>query len=195
VASGITKAEAPPVAVASAPPQARPTVEGLYAEHFDFVWRSLRRLGVAPASLDDAAQDVFIVVHRRLADYQPRHSPRSWLFAIARRVASDYRRTVQRKGGLAPLRDSMPASAAAGPHAGALRNQAARIIHEFLATLDDDRRAVFSLAELEQMNAREIAEALEANQSTVYSRLTSARKALLAFLEERYPEELGGSHG
>lgn len=194
VANGITRAEAPPAS--AAPPRARPTVEDLYAEHFDFVWRSLRRLGVAHANLDDATQDVFIVVHRRLAGYEPRHSPRSWLFAIARRVASDYRRTVRRKGGLSPLRDSMPAPSANSPHEGALRNQAARIIHEFLETLDDDRRAVFSLAELEQMNAREIAEALEANQSTVYSRLTSARKALLAFLAERYPEAAkGGQDG
>lgn len=176
------------------PTQARPTLEDLYAEHFDFVWRSLRRLGVASNALDDGCQDVFMVVHRRLAEYQPRYSPRAWLFAIVRRVASDYRRMVSRKGGLAPLRDNLPASEH-DPHERALQSQAGRIVHEFLATLDDDRRAVFSLAELEQMNAHEIADALEVNQSTVYSRLGSARKALLAFLQEHYPNEVGGGHG
>jgi RNA polymerase sigma-70 factor (ECF subfamily) len=191
----MTKAERPPLALSSPAARARPSLEQLYAEHFDFVWRSVRRLGVAPSALDDAVQDVFLVVHRRIADYEPRHSPRAWLFAIARRVASDHRRSVQRKGGLSQLRDSMPAPPAAGPHEGAMRNQAARIVHEFLDTLDEDRRAVFALAELEQMNAREIAEALDANQSTVYSRLASARKALLAFLEARYPEAMGGHDG
>lgn len=180
---------------AAAPSGTPPTLESLYADHFDFVWRTLRRLGVPEASLDDATQDVFIVVHRRLSDYQPRWSPRSWLFAIARRVASDHRRTQRRKGGLLPIKDSVPAPAATDPHDGALRAQASRIVHGFLETLDDDRRAVFVLAELEQMTAPEIAEALNANPSTVYSRLASARKALLAYVQTHHPDSMEGADG
>lgn len=172
--------------------RAQPDLDELYTAHFDFVWRSLRRLGVAEASLDDATQDVFIVVYRRLTDYEPRWSARSWLFAIARRVASDYRRRVRRKGGLAPLHDSIPAPQQNDPFDGAVRGQASRIVGEFLDTLDEDRRAVFILSELEGMNAREIGEALDANQSTVYSRLGSARKALVRFVERNYREALGG---
>jgi RNA polymerase sigma-70 factor (ECF subfamily) len=173
---------------ATGPP---PSVESLYAEHFDFVWRTLRRLGVFPDLLDDATQEVFLVVHRRLPEYRPRWSPRSWLFAIARRVASDYRRSARRKGHGLPLHDSLPAPAQEGPHAGALRAEAARVVHEFLDTLDQDRREVFVLAELEQMTAREIAALLDANQSTIYSRLGSARRALMVFLRERHGAELG----
>jgi len=172
-----------------------PSLEALYAEHFDFVWRILRRLGVAEASLDDAAQDVFIVVQRRLADYQPRWSPRSWLFAIARRVASDYRRTLRRKGGLGQLHESLPAPAASGPHEGALRAQASRIVHQFLETLDDNRREVFVLTELEQMTAREVSGLLDENQSTVSSRLASARKALVAYVEQHHADALDAKGG
>jgi RNA polymerase sigma-70 factor (ECF subfamily) len=173
----------------------KPTLEDLYDAHFDFVWRSLRRLGVAESALDDAAQDVFLVVHRRLAGYEPRYSARTWLFAIVRRVARDHRRRVQRKGGLSPLPDDVPAASQRGPLELTMQSQATRIVHEFLETLDDDRRAVFTLAELEQMNAHEISDALEVNQSTVYSRLGSARRALATFLQSRYPDEFGGSHG
>lgn len=177
---------------AAGPP---PSLESLYADHFDFVWRSLRRLGVADASLDDAAQDVFIVVHRKLPEYQPRWSPRSWLFAIARRVASDYRRAVRRKGGLLPIREDLAAAPQhSDPHAGAQRAQASRIVRGFLDTLDDDRRAVFVLAELEQMTAREIADAVDANQSTVYSRLASGRKALLQYLQDNHADAIESGH-
>ena len=69
----------------------------VYEEHFAFVWRSMRRLGVPDRLLDDAAQDVFIVVHRRLGEFEGRSTLKSWLFAIARRVAHDHRRRVGRK--------------------------------------------------------------------------------------------------
>ena len=68
-------------------------------------------------------------------------------------------------------------------------------MHGFLETLDDDRRAVFVLAELEQMTAPEIAEALNANPSTVYSRLASARKALLAYVQTHHPDSMEGADG
>src|SRR3954470_17967759 len=64
----------------------------LYEEHFEFVWRSLRRLGVSAASLDDATQEVFVVVFRRLADFEGRSSVRTWLFGIAIHVAQHHMR-------------------------------------------------------------------------------------------------------
>src|SRR5687767_10181926 len=79
--------------------------ERVYAEHFRGIWRTLRRLGVTDAQLDDAAQDVFVVVHRRLAAFDGR-SLRGWLFAIAVRVASDYRRGVRRRRTM-PLHDAV----------------------------------------------------------------------------------------
>lgn len=172
-----------------------PDFDTLYAEHFRFVWRSLRRLGVLESLLDDASQDVFVAVHRHLHAYEPRCSPRAWLFAIARRVASDYRRSARRKGGLAPLSSMAPAGPAHGPAESATRNQASRIVLEFLEQLEPSQREVFILAELEQMTAPEIAEALALNQNTIYSRVRSARRALHDFVAARYPDLMEDVHG
>jgi len=68
----------------------------VFAAHADFVWRSLRRLGVPAADADDALQEVFLVVHRRLADYEDRGFMRAWLFSISRQVSSHYRRSTKR---------------------------------------------------------------------------------------------------
>src|SRR3954447_16537186 len=75
----------------------RPSFDSLYAEHFDFVWRTLRRLGVHPSVVDDAAQDTFVVLHRRLPELRADASARAFVFGIAQRVAHDYRRTARRK--------------------------------------------------------------------------------------------------
>src|SRR5262245_41974643 len=68
----------------------------IFAEHADFVWRSLRRLGVPTADVDDALQEVFLVVHRRLDGYEDRGLMRAWLFSISRQVSSHYHRGVRR---------------------------------------------------------------------------------------------------
>jgi RNA polymerase sigma-70 factor, ECF subfamily len=157
---------------------ALPGFEALYQDHFDFVWRSARRLGVAERSLDDAVQDVFIVVHRRLGEFEGRSSVRSWIYGIARRVAHDHRRRARRKergealpeGGLADPRAPSPVEAAA-------RAQAVALLYQLLDALDDDKREVFVLAELEQMTVPEIADSIGANVNTVYSRLRAARIA------------------
>ena len=153
-----------------------PGFAAVYEQHFDFVWRSLRRLGVPEASMDDAAQDLFIVVHRRLAEFAGRSSLRTWLFGIALRVAGDYRRRLRRKGApLRPLPDALPDTSRPGPYEALARREAARVVDGLLDELDDAKRAVFVLAELEQMTAPEIAEVLEVNVNTVYSRLRAAR--------------------
>lgn len=168
------------------PVAARPSFDALYDQHFRFVWRCLRRLGVPERHLDDACQATFLVVHRRLQDYEPRLSPRAWLFAIARRVASDFRRTEARKGGGLPLVDEHPARGDT-PLDSAIKSEAAQIILRFLDTLPDAQREAFVLSELEQMTAPEISAALDANLSTVYSRVQAARAAL-----ERYIARLHG---
>lgn len=153
--------------------------DALYDAQFDFVSRTLFRLGVASSQLDDAAQDVFIVVHRRLSEFRGDASVRTWLFQIARRVAHDHRRTVKRKGGAEPL-DEAHADDAVSPHESVERRQSLVVLQRILERLDDDQRAVFVLAELEQMTAPEIASAVGANVNTVYSRLRLAREAFNA---------------
>lgn len=162
----------------------RPSFESIYEEHFDFIWRSMRRLGISSQSIDDAVQDVFLVVHRRLEDFEERCSLKTWLFGIALRVAHDHHRRSRRKGGHEQL-DAAVADGSPGPHEELAKAEAVRELDRILNSLDEDKRAVFILAEIEQMTAPEIAEALGINVNTVYSRLRSSRRAFEAALARR----------
>lgn len=169
-----------------APPPSPEEFDAVYRANVDFVWRSLRRLGVRDAALDDATQEVFMVVHRRFHEFRPGSSIKAWLFAIAQRAASDQRRWVRRKGNLLPLHEDMPASSnASSPLDNAITRQATDRVLEFLEKLDEPRRVAFILSDLEQMTAPEIGAALGVNINTVYYRIASARKAFAAFVERR----------
>lgn len=152
-----------------------PTFEAVYEEYFDLVWRSLRRLGVAPAGVDDALQDVFVVVHRRLSEFEQRSSLKTWIFGITLRVASEHTRRgrrVERTIALdAELRDHAP-----DPHEQRVQREAAELLYRVLDELDADKRAAFVLAELEEMTIAEIATAVGANVNTVSSRVQAARR-------------------
>lgn len=155
-----------------------PDFRDIYEDYFHFVWRTVRRLGVAERSLDDAVQDVFVVVHRRLHEFEGRSSLKSWIFGIARRVARDHRRRASRKDRGESLPDEVLADTRApSPLESVSRAQAVRVLHALLDKLDDDKREVFVLAEIEQMTVPAIAEALGVNVNTVYSRLRAARRA------------------
>lgn len=187
----------------SAPPHGPPTqapapgtppdFHACYEAHFDFVWRSARRLGVEEAALDDVVQEVFLVVHRKLQEFQGRSSLRTWLFSITLRMASEHRRSRRRK---APEQRQTfdPASLPdpqTNPHEVAARSEAALLLRRFLDGLDEDRRAVFILAELEGMSAPEIAEATSANLNTVYTRIRSARQAFEDTVKRHRARERG----
>ncbi len=165
------------------------TFEEVYEEHFEFVWRSIRRLGVDETAQDDLVQEVFLVVYRRLADFEGRSSVKTWLFGIALRVARTHRRGLARKGGLDPLPPEMADGSQRGPEAAASRNEALRLLDRLLDELDEDKRAVFVLAELEQMTAPEIADALGVKVNTVYSRLRAARTAFDAAVKREKAKE------
>jgi RNA polymerase sigma-70 factor (ECF subfamily) len=161
---------------------AAPDFEAVYDENFDFVWRNMGRLGVPPAAVEDAAQDVFVIALRRLGDFEGRSSVKTWLFGIALRVAKDHRRAARRKRshGLVAEDEGDTAAvadvSAESPLESAERTEAMARFYEILAELDEERRAVFILAELEQMSAPEIAEAVGLNVNTVYTRLRAARR-------------------
>ncbi len=174
-----------------------PTLDEIYRAHFDFVWRSLRRMGVSPRAMDDAAQDVFLVVHRKLATFQRRSSVRTWLFGIVARVAHDHRRSEKRKG--APLRygqsdaiDSLPDRGGPGPVQRAEHNASIRLLEALLSHMTAEKREVFLLAELEQMTAPEIGEALGVPLTTVYSRLRAARTEFEDALSRHRAEQKEG---
>ena len=161
--------------------------EAIYREHFRFVWRSVRRLGVRGAAVDDVVQEVFLVVHRRMEAFEGRSSAKTWLYGILRRVIADHRRTLRRKpawseespGQLDRLRDV----GSKGPDASAEEAEQVRLLYRVLDALDDDKREVFILAELEGMTMAEIAEATEVNPNTVSSRLRAARQRFEEALE------------
>ncbi|MCA9556552.1 MAG: RNA polymerase sigma factor [Myxococcales bacterium] len=169
--SSIRKGEA---SESASRPASAAAFEALYDEHFDFVWRSVRRLGMDEASVDDAVQDVFVVAFRRMADFEQRSSFKTWLFGISLRVVRSHRRTARRRPTDPLLAE--PAAGGPGPLEGAERRQAVEVLDQILDQMDDDKRAVFVMAELEGLTAPEIAEATETKLNTVYSRLRAARK-------------------
>ncbi len=144
----------------------------VYARHFAFVWRVLRTFGVSDAALEDAAQDVFVVVHRRLCEFEGRSALTTWLFSIARRVASSHRR---KDGRTEPLDDD-PAGTA-DTFAAFSRAEAAVTVMAILDAFEEDKRIVFALVELEGLSVAEVARMLEINLNTAYSRLRLARHA------------------
>jgi RNA polymerase sigma-70 factor, ECF subfamily len=158
-----------------------PSFDDLYEQHFAFVWRSARRLGINDSALEDVAQEVFLVVHRRLDSLERGALLRSWLFSIVVRVVSDARRSLRRKpanlGGSA--RSSLDVdgigTSAASPEDSLARVEARRVMDAVLDGMTDPRRQVFILAELEQMSVPDIAAAVGANVNTVYARLRAAR--------------------
>jgi len=151
-----------------------PTLADIYREHFEFVWRSLRRLGVPEHAIEDAAQDVFVVVARRLADFEGRSSLRTWLFGIAIRVVRTRRRSSWRHQRKVDALAREP-SPSADPIA---RQDAQRLLLRLLDELSEDQRATYVLIELEGMTAVEVAEGLGANVNTIYTRLRAARNQL-----------------
>ena len=155
----------------------------VYREHFDFVWRSLLRAGFSPAEAEDLAQDVFLVVHRRLPDFDASRPLRPWLFGILRRVASDRRRSSGRSDRrLRLLPDAAPGLT---PEQQAQRTEAASIVEGFLMSLDEPRREVFILSELEGFSGTEIAESLGVNRNTVYTRLRAGRRLFNEMITKR----------
>lgn len=172
-----------PKAVAVPAARRSPGLEAVYRANFATVWRVLRRLGVREEQLDDAAQDVFLVVQRKLDAFDPRAPVSSWVVAIALRVASAYRRRAARQPG-ERLDEAIP-DTAPGPARAIELQESLRLLHEVLAELDDRLREVFVLSELEQLSVPEIAQALGANVNTVYSRLRTARRRFEAALVRR----------
>ncbi len=152
-----------------------PQFQDVYCEYYGFVCRSLRRFGVHPSSIDDAAQDVFVVVHRRLADFEGRSTVRTWLFGIAMRVAREHARKSARRGLQVTLDVELADRNSMSPHEIIQRANAARILERALNSMDETLRIIFVLAELEEFTAVEIGQALDMNPNTVSTRLRKAR--------------------
>jgi RNA polymerase sigma-70 factor, ECF subfamily len=156
----------------------RPSFEALYDEHVDRLFRAMRRFGVAEASLEDAVQDVFVTAYRRLDSFEGKSSMATWLYGIALHVARNHRRHLRRHPEDATSDTTvLDGESGADPERSLEEAEAVRIMYRLLDELDDDKREVFVLAELEELPAPEIATSLGANINTVYARIRAARAA------------------
>lgn len=147
----------------------------VFRENVPFAWRCLRRLGVSPGDVEDVCQEVFLIVHRKLGEFDFRSSVRAWIYGICVRKASDHRKLARMRH--EHLTDVMPdkgAPAEQGEHLE--REQALAFLDKTLADLDDDKRAVFVLYEIEGLPMNEIATVVGSPLQTAYSRLHAARK-------------------
>lgn len=153
------------------------TFDGVVAEHGPYVWRVLRRLGVRAADVEDVWQETFIVVHRKLAGFEGRSSVRTWLSAVAVRVASDYRNRAHRRRELAT--DDVPDDGApASQHEDIVDRERKALLDRLLGELKPDQRDVIVLYEFAELPMQEVATALGCPLQTAYSRLHAAKRAL-----------------
>ena len=151
----------------------------IYRDHGQFIWLSLQRFGVRLADLDDLAQDVFMVVHRKLSHLDPLGRIRPWLFGICMRIAANYRR--RRRWQVEIPSSGRDHNRAAGlPLADDLliKGQDRELAERALATLEVDKRAILVMFEIEELPCAEIAELMNVPVGTVYSRLHAARRQL-----------------
>jgi RNA polymerase sigma-70 factor, ECF subfamily len=157
---------------------AKPDFAHVFEAHQEYVWRSLRYLGVAEADLEDVAQDVFVMVYERLADFRGDSTVSTWIYGIAVNHARAWRRKGTRRE--QPV-EMLPEKAAPGEQAAiALR----RRLLAALDAIDDDKRAVFVLHELEQRSMEEVAHIVGCGLFTAYARHRAARKKLAELLED-----------
>jgi RNA polymerase sigma-70 factor, ECF subfamily len=170
--------------------------ESIYNQYFDFVWSSVRRLGVSPAATDDVVQEVFIVIHSRLHTLEQPQALRSWIYGIVRRTVSGHHRARR-------VKEASGAAFAAEPNAQPLpptpldlveQNDKVKLLFTLLEDLDEPKREVFTMAELDELTVPEIAEILEIPLNTAYSRLRAARQSFEeALVRHSARRERGGA--
>ena len=172
------------LANAGAAPAKVPSFPSVYRQYFDFVWSTARRLGVEPEAMDDLVQEVFIVIHAKLDTLEKPEALRSWIYGVVKRSVSTYRRAKRSRGsaGFGALGADEPVSHAPSPLEQTQTNAELQMLAHLLEELDEPKREVFALVEVEELSVPEVAEILEIPLNTAYSRLRAARQAFEAAL-------------
>jgi RNA polymerase sigma-70 factor, ECF subfamily len=164
-------------------PAASSDTKDLVSEHAPYLWRALRHLGVRDADIEDACQDVFLVLHRRFSDFRGDSSIKTWLYGICVRVASEYRRrahVVHEISGEDPPTEVQQAD----QFEKTARRESLDQLASILDQLDGEKRAVFVLYELEELSMTDVAKAVGCPLQTAYSRLHAARKIVSKAVEK-----------
>jgi RNA polymerase sigma-70 factor (ECF subfamily) len=171
-------------------------VQHILLEHLDAIWRTARRLGVPAADLDDVAQEVAMVVMRRESAIQP-GKERAFVIGTGARIAANWRRSRRRQP--QPLADAalgfdegahrepraLQSNGVPTQEAVLERAQGLALLEEAMAEMTLGQRLAFSLFELEELGAREIAEQLEIPEAAVVSRVRRAREVFQRFCQRR----------
>jgi len=180
--------------VRALPPEALfdvPPFHAIYRQYLDFVWSSARYLGAGTDIIDDVVQDVFVVIHSKIATLQRPEALRSWIYGIVRRTVSEYRRSSRARDAIGARLVATPSPTQTTPLEMAERTADLELVEAVLAEVDDTKREVFVMVEFLEMTVPEVAQALEIPLNTGYSRLRLARQYFeeaLARLEERTQE-------
>lgn len=162
----------------------RPTIAQLFEEHVRFVWRILAAHGVPSREVDDATQEVFLVAHRRHADWSPADAPaRAWLHAIAVRVAANHRRLAYHRHRPSGMELEAPDRSDGLPDQVLERMRLIDRLERVLEGLDEKKRQVFVLYEIEELPMQEIAGIVGCPIKTAYARLYAARDEVTAAFE------------
>jgi RNA polymerase sigma-70 factor (ECF subfamily) len=170
--------------------------DSVYEDMVEYVWSAVCRMGVKGADADDVVQEVFTVVYRRLGEFEGRAQLKTWVYKIMVNLVQHYFRTHARNPGDRATDEgteihTLEASQDRGPVGELERREALRVLDRLLAQLDDTKRVVFVLAEIEQMTLAEIAGIVAANVNTVASRLRSARRDFDKALSRFHAREFG----
>jgi RNA polymerase sigma-70 factor (ECF subfamily) len=176
-----------------ADPTLVPPFHAVYRQYFDFVWSSARRFGVPPHAVDDLVQEVFMVVHAKLAGLEQPELLRSWIYGVVRRMASDYRRSQRTQVAAGILSGSYGESVSPQPtpFERLNTNTDLELLASLLDELDEPKREVFALVEVDELTVPEAAQVLEIPLNTAYSRLRAARQAFEAALARRRERNKG----
>lgn len=172
---------------------ARLSVTQVHELHGEFIWRTLHRMGVRPPHVDDVYQEVFLVVHRRLASFTGQAAITTWLYEICFRVAAGFRRKAYfRREELVPDWNELETmtSAEPSPERRLVAARRAKQLERILDTLPLEYRVVFVMFEIEGLSSEEIAECVGAPLGTVYSRLHRARKRFARALAKLGPAQM-----
>ena len=159
----------------------------VYESQVNFAWRAARRMGLGAADAEDVVQEAFVVVHRRLGEFEGRADIKAWVFKILLHLVRHHFRTRQRRPGDRAAEDPglLHDLATEQDPAAAQAAEAVDALDHLLGQLDEDKREVLVLAEIEQMTLAQIAEVTGVNPNTVASRVRAARrefdKVLLRF--------------
>lgn len=150
----------------------------IFDAHVSYVAATLGRLGIEARDREDLVSEVFVRVHRALPSYDRARPMKPWLFAFAARVASEHRRLARHRREV--FADVEVTSSALGPDQALEQSQARQLLERALAELEEDKREVFVLHDLDDTPVPEVARALGIPEGTAYTRLRAARAELTA---------------